>query len=286
MATLDSRVATVVFRRFIMRVAEVIAERRKIPALVTGESVGQVASQTLKNIHVIAQTTTLPILRPLIGMDKAEIIEVAQAIGTFELSVQPYRDPCSLHAQRPSIWSHIEDVIEVLKRSTSTPCSGRRSRTTWKRSGSRSRSTPCRAGPERAAGRAGAAQANPTPGSIVNQARSAILASHLCCRMEPMQKWICAHSLPSWMPPESSAHPHPHLATARRRPCDGRARWHPAALRILTGYLAGAWQRATSLSGRTSREPLGARLLSSSEDGQGYGASRAPQQSRTLRVRR
>ncbi len=113
MAALDSRVATVVFRRFIMRVAEVIAERRKIPALVTGESVGQVASQTLKNIHVIAQTTTLPILRPLIGMDKAEIIEVAQAIGTFELSVQPYQDPCSLHARRPSIWSHIEDVIEV-----------------------------------------------------------------------------------------------------------------------------------------------------------------------------
>ncbi len=113
MATLDSRVATVVFRRFIMRAAEVVAGRRRIPALVTGESVGQVASQTLKNIHVIAQTTTLPILRPLIGMDKEEIIEVAQAIGTFELSIQPYQDPCSLHAQRPSIWSRTEDVLAV-----------------------------------------------------------------------------------------------------------------------------------------------------------------------------
>jgi thiamine biosynthesis protein ThiI len=113
MVALDSRVATVVFRRFIMRAAEAVALKRQALALVTGESLGQVASQTLQNINVISQATTLPILRPLIGMDKLEIIEAAQAIGTYELSIQPYQDPCSLHAQHPSTWSHIEDVIEV-----------------------------------------------------------------------------------------------------------------------------------------------------------------------------
>jgi thiamine biosynthesis protein ThiI len=113
MAALDSRVATVVFRRFIMRAAEAIALHRRAPALVTGESVGQVASQTLKNINVIGQATTLPILRPLIGMDKREIITIAQAIGTYELSIQPYQDPCSLHALHPSIWSRLDDVRKV-----------------------------------------------------------------------------------------------------------------------------------------------------------------------------
>jgi thiamine biosynthesis protein ThiI len=113
MAALDSHVATVVFRRFIMRAAEAIARQRKAPALVTGESVGQVASQTLMNINVIAQATGLPILRPLIGMDKLEIIGIAQAIGSYELSIQPYQDPCSLHALNPSIWSRIEDVQQL-----------------------------------------------------------------------------------------------------------------------------------------------------------------------------
>ncbi len=113
MASLDSHVATVVFRRFIMRAAQTIATYRKAPALVTGESLGQVASQTLMNINVISQATSLPVLRPLIGMDKLEIIAIAQAIGTYELSIQPYQDPCSLHALHPSIWSRIGDVRKL-----------------------------------------------------------------------------------------------------------------------------------------------------------------------------
>jgi tRNA uracil 4-sulfurtransferase len=113
MAGLDSRVATVVFRRFILRAAEVLANRRRISALVTGESVGQVASQTLKNINLISQATRLPILRPLIGMDKEEIIEVAQSISTYELSIQTYQDPCSLHARHPATWAHTAAVEEV-----------------------------------------------------------------------------------------------------------------------------------------------------------------------------
>lgn len=112
-AALETRVATVVFRRFIMRAAERIALQRQSLALVTGESVGQVASQTLQNINLIARATTLPILRPLIGFDKAEIIDVAKHIDTFTLSVQPYRDPCSLHARNPSTWARLEQVLDV-----------------------------------------------------------------------------------------------------------------------------------------------------------------------------
>ncbi len=113
MASLNSRVATVVFRRFIMRAAERVAFYRKAPALVTGESLGQVASQTLKNINVIADATHMPILRPLIGMDKLEIIDLAKQIGTYEISIQPYRDPCSLHAQSPATWSRLDQVRQV-----------------------------------------------------------------------------------------------------------------------------------------------------------------------------
>lgn len=113
MAPLDSRVATVVFRRFIMRAADKIARHRRAHALITGESVGQVASQTLKNINLIARGTRLPILRPLIAMDKLEIINLAQEIGTYELSIQPYQDPCSLHARNPATWARMDDVRGV-----------------------------------------------------------------------------------------------------------------------------------------------------------------------------
>jgi thiamine biosynthesis protein ThiI len=113
MAEMDTRVATVVFRRFIMRVAERIAQQRQSLALITGESVGQVASQTLQNINLIERATTLPILRPLIGFDKAEIIAVAKDIDTYELSIQPYKDPCSLHARNPATWARLDEVEAV-----------------------------------------------------------------------------------------------------------------------------------------------------------------------------
>jgi thiamine biosynthesis protein ThiI len=113
MIDIDTRVSTVVFRRFMLRVAERIAQQRGCLALVTGESVGQVASQTLQNINLIGRTAELPILRPLIGLDKAEIVEMAKRIGTYELSIQPYRDPCSIHARRTTTWAHLENVLEV-----------------------------------------------------------------------------------------------------------------------------------------------------------------------------
>jgi thiamine biosynthesis protein ThiI len=113
LATHDSRVTTVVFRRFIMRVAQHIAEQGRISALVTGESVGQVASQTLQNINVINRATNIPVLRPLIGMDKNEIIVLAKGIDTYDLSIEPYKDPCSLHAHNPTTWAHINEVLAL-----------------------------------------------------------------------------------------------------------------------------------------------------------------------------
>ena len=83
------------YRRFMLRAAETIARRENARALVTGESLGQVASQTLENLHSVAAATRLPILRPLIGMDKFEIVAAAQAIGTYETSIEPHGDCCS-----------------------------------------------------------------------------------------------------------------------------------------------------------------------------------------------
>ncbi len=89
-------VRVVLYRRLMLRIAAKIAEQEKAWGLVTGDSLGQVASQTPENIVVVNQATTLPILRPLIGMDKLEITQQAQAIGTFETSIEPDQDCCTL----------------------------------------------------------------------------------------------------------------------------------------------------------------------------------------------
>lgn len=86
----------VLYRRMMLRIAEQIARREKARALVTGESLGQVASQTLENMTVIQQAVTMPILRPLVGMDKQEIVDQARRIGTFETSSIPDQDCCQL----------------------------------------------------------------------------------------------------------------------------------------------------------------------------------------------
>lgn len=85
----------ILYRRMMIRIAEMIAGREKARALVTGESLGQVASQTLPNIRVIDEAAKRPILRPLIGLDKEEIIKKAREIGTYETSALPYDDCCS-----------------------------------------------------------------------------------------------------------------------------------------------------------------------------------------------
>lgn len=83
-------------RRMMMRVCEALARIVRAQALVTGESLGQVASQTLESLAVINAATTLPVLRPLIGADKTEITARAEAIGTYRISIRPYPDCCSL----------------------------------------------------------------------------------------------------------------------------------------------------------------------------------------------
>ena len=95
-----AELAVVLYRRMMMRAASRIAARHRVRALVTGENLGQVASQTLDNLSVIEDAASLPVLRPLITFDKAEIIAKAQAIGTYELSILPYDDCCSLFVPR------------------------------------------------------------------------------------------------------------------------------------------------------------------------------------------
>lgn len=87
---------TLIMRRFMMRIAERIAEKNKSLALITGESVGQVASQTLASLDVTNAVVDMPILQPLIGMDKLEIMDRAREIGTFETSILPYEDCCTV----------------------------------------------------------------------------------------------------------------------------------------------------------------------------------------------
>jgi thiamine biosynthesis protein ThiI len=90
----------VVYRRLMVRIAEALARAVSAQALVTGESLGQVASQTLANLSRIDEVATLPILRPLIGMDKQEIADEARRLGTFEISAEPDQDCCSLFVPR------------------------------------------------------------------------------------------------------------------------------------------------------------------------------------------
>ena len=101
----------ILYRRMMVRIAARIAEREGALALITGESLGQVASQTLANLKVIEDVARLPILRPLIGDDKEEIVNLAQRIGTFDVSTLPHQDCCSLFVpDHPATNAAIEDA--------------------------------------------------------------------------------------------------------------------------------------------------------------------------------
>ena len=91
---------TVLMRRFMMRIAQAVAGRVKAGALITGESLGQVASQTMLALGVTEDVTSLPVLRPLIGMDKVEIIRMSREIGVFDTSILPYEDCCTVFTPR------------------------------------------------------------------------------------------------------------------------------------------------------------------------------------------
>jgi thiamine biosynthesis protein ThiI len=108
----------VLYRRFMLRIAEAAAQRQRAKGIVTGESLGQVASQTLDNMSVIGSVATrFPLLRPLVGMDKEEIIGEAQRIGTFGISTQPDMDCCQLFVPRhPATAARREEVLRAEER--------------------------------------------------------------------------------------------------------------------------------------------------------------------------
>jgi tRNA uracil 4-sulfurtransferase len=85
-----------VMRRFMLRITEMLAENNNAFAIVTGESLGQVASQTLHSMHTINEVTNMPVLRPVITMDKLEIMDIAHKIGTYDISIRPYEDCCTV----------------------------------------------------------------------------------------------------------------------------------------------------------------------------------------------
>jgi len=111
----------VVYRRLMVRIAEALARATGAQALVTGESLGQVASQTLPNLARINEAATLPILRPLVGMDKHEITVQAQALGTFEVSVEPDQDCCTLFVPKHPATRMAPEVIQNLEERLNLP---------------------------------------------------------------------------------------------------------------------------------------------------------------------
>jgi thiamine biosynthesis protein ThiI len=85
-----------IMRRIMLRIAEQVSVDRKALALATGESLGQVASQTLESMHTINEVTNYPVLRPLLAMDKLEIMDIAKKIDTYDISIRPYEDCCTI----------------------------------------------------------------------------------------------------------------------------------------------------------------------------------------------
>jgi len=102
----------VIYRRFMVRIAEAIARRHRALALATGEVVGQVASQTLENLAVIDEVAAMPILRPLVGMDKDEITAAAERLGTYPISIIPDQDCCTLFTPRHPATKARRDEVE------------------------------------------------------------------------------------------------------------------------------------------------------------------------------
>ena len=116
---------TIIMRRYMMKIAEHFANEGGSLALITGESIGQVASQTIHNLAITNEVCNMPVFRPCIGMDKQEIVDIAEKIGTFETSIQPFEDCCTIFVAKHPVTKgnlkrikkseeHLEDVIDDL----------------------------------------------------------------------------------------------------------------------------------------------------------------------------
>ncbi len=103
-------------RRYMMRIAEEIAKKNGCLGLITGESIGQVASQTMQSLMATNDVCTIPVYRPLIGFDKQEIIEVSEKIDTYETSIQPYEDCCTIFVAKHPVTKPNLNVIRIHER--------------------------------------------------------------------------------------------------------------------------------------------------------------------------
>ncbi len=107
---------TIIMRRYMMRIAETIAKQTECLGLITGESIGQVASQTMASLVVTNEVCELPVYRPLIGFDKQEIVEVSEKIGTYETSILPYEDCCTIFVAKHPVTKPSLNVIRHHER--------------------------------------------------------------------------------------------------------------------------------------------------------------------------
>ena len=108
------RYEMVAFRRFMARAAERIAMNRRIVALYSGDNLGQVASQTLENLIAVDTAISMPIFRPVIGYDKVEIVDLTKTIGLYEISIEAYKDCCSIISKHPATRANMR-MIEMLE---------------------------------------------------------------------------------------------------------------------------------------------------------------------------
>lgn len=114
--TIPDRYAMTVMRRVMLKVSEKFCQKHNILALATGESLGQVASQTLASMNVINEVTNLPVIRPLVGLDKEEIIAYSKKIGTYDISVRPYEDCCTVFVPKSPVTNPTREKVNYLEK--------------------------------------------------------------------------------------------------------------------------------------------------------------------------
>lgn len=105
---------TIIMRRYMMRIAEIIGKESECLALITGESIGQVASQTVQSLAATNEVCTMPVFRPVIGFDKQEIVDISEKIGTYETSIEPYEDCCTIFVAKHPV---TKPNIKMIRRS-------------------------------------------------------------------------------------------------------------------------------------------------------------------------
>src|SRR5699024_12232526 len=106
-----------IMRRIMMQISESLCSKEKILSMTTGESLGQVASQTMASMNAINEVTTLPILRPLVAMDKEEIIDVSKKIDTYEISIQLYEDCCTVVVHKHTLnYLRLDKDVALVQR--------------------------------------------------------------------------------------------------------------------------------------------------------------------------